>query len=73
MKPYCGWLKALRNDGIRHCRTLGPCPSWHRPNGIVRIEFNATMRALKRAERQRARREIIEQLLEVLSDQIIED
>lgn len=63
MKPYCGWTKALRNSGIRTCQTLGPCASWHRPKGIANIEFTATMRSLNRAERQRAKKEIIEEFM----------
>lgn len=62
MKPYCGWRRAIRNDGIRWDK-LGSSSHWHRPEGIVRIEYEATMRALKRSERQRARREVVQEFI----------
>ena len=57
MKPYCGESRAQKSP-IRTCRTLGPCPSWHRPKGIAKMERRATLKALKSSTRQEARREI---------------
>lgn len=57
MRPYCGWAKS-NETGIRTCRTLGPCPSWHRPAGIARHELAITRKAVKVSERQRAKKEI---------------
>jgi len=58
MKPYCGWIRAKKIIGPQTCKTRGPCPSWHRPAGIQKIETIATWRALKKSERQRAQEEI---------------
>lgn len=63
MRPYCGWAKS-NETGVRTCRTLGPCPSWHRFKGIAKHELAITRKAVKVAERQRAKKEIKKSLRE---------
>lgn len=54
MLPYCG-LKAARKQPVRTSRWTD---QHHRPAGIAKAEYRATLKALKTSERQRAKREI---------------